>query len=100
MNFLLRRFGTEKFLELYTRCRQATFEADCRRILGLDLDGLDAAYRAEIDRLVSDAGPIERVRLERLRRWYWLPLPIGALGLVAGAAIGMRRGRDEHAPTT
>ena len=38
----------------------------------------------------------------RLRRWYWLPLPIGALGLVAGAAIsiGMRRGRDEHTPTT
>ena len=67
VNFLLRRFGPEKFLELYTTCRQATFEADCRRILGLDLDGLDAAYRAEIDRLVSDAGPIERVRLERLR---------------------------------
>ena len=67
VNFLLRRFGTEKFLELYNTCRQATFEADCRRILGLDLDGLDAAYRAEIDRLVSDAGPIERVRLERLR---------------------------------
>ena len=49
VNFLLRRFGPEKFLELYTTCRQATFESDCRRILGLDLDGLDAAYRAEID---------------------------------------------------
>jgi hypothetical protein len=35
--------------------------------------------------------------ISQLRRWYWLPLPIGALGLVAGAAIGigMRRGRDE-----
>jgi hypothetical protein len=67
VNFLLRRFGPEKFLELYTTCRPATFEADCRNILGLDLDGLDAAYRAEVDRLVSDAGPVERVRLERLR---------------------------------
>ncbi|MGO9463824.1 MAG: hypothetical protein ACLQVF_06670 [Isosphaeraceae bacterium] len=67
VNFLLRRFGPEKFLEVYTTCRQATFEADCRRILGLDLDGLDAANRAEIDRLVSTAGPVERVRLERLR---------------------------------
>ena len=67
MNFLLRRFGPEAFLELYTTCSPSTFESDCRRILGLDLDGLDAAYRAEIDRLISQAPPVERLRLERLR---------------------------------
>jgi hypothetical protein len=67
VNFLLRRFGPEAFLELYTTCSPSTFESDCRRILGLDLDGLDAAYRAEIDRLISQAPPVERLRLERLR---------------------------------
>jgi hypothetical protein len=67
VNFLLRRFGPETFLELYTTCTQSTFESDCRRILGLDLDGLDAAYRAEIERLISQAPPVERLRLERLR---------------------------------
>ena len=67
VNFLLRRFGPEAFLKLYTTCSPSTFEADCRRILGLDLDGLDAAYRAEIDRLISQAPPVERLRLERLR---------------------------------
>jgi hypothetical protein len=67
VNFLVRRFGPEAFLELYTTCSQSTFESDCQRILGLDLDGLDAAYRAEIDRLISQAPTVERLRLERLR---------------------------------
>jgi hypothetical protein len=67
VNFLLRRFGPEAFLKLYTSCRPSTFDSDCRRILGLDLDGLDAAYRTEIDRLISQAPPVERLRLERLR---------------------------------
>ena len=55
MNFLLDRFGPERFLELYTTCSQSTFEADCRRILGLDLDGLDAAYPGR-HRAAGDAG--------------------------------------------
>ena len=59
--------GREKFLELYTTCRPATFDADCRRILGLDVDGLDAALRAEIDRCLVEAGSVARRRLERLR---------------------------------
>lgn len=67
VDFLLRRFGPEKFLELYTTCRPATFDADCRRILGLDVDGLDAALRAEVDRFLAESGPIERHRLGRLR---------------------------------
>ena len=67
VDFLLRRFGPEKFLELYTTCSQATFESDCRRILGLDLDGLDAALRSEVDRFLAETGPVARHRLERLR---------------------------------
>ncbi len=67
VDFLLRRFGPAKFLELYTTCREATFDADCRRILGLDVDGLDAALRAEIDRLTPQTGSLGRYRLEHLR---------------------------------
>ena len=65
MNFLLDRFGPESFLKLYTTCSQATFESDCRRILGLDLDGLDAAYRADVERRLSEAGPRDHVWLAR-----------------------------------
>jgi hypothetical protein len=67
VDFLLRRFGPAKFLELYTTCREATFDADCQRILGLDVDGLDAALRAEIDRLTTQTGSLDRYRLEHLR---------------------------------
>ena len=67
MNFLLDRFGPERFLALYTTCSPSTFESDCRRILGLDLDGLDAAFRADIERRRRQAGLIERRWLERLR---------------------------------
>ena len=67
VNFLLRRFGPEKLLELYTTCRQPTFEADCQRILGLDVDGIDAAFRADIDQFLGETGPVDRYRLEHLR---------------------------------
>ena len=67
MNFLLDRFGPERFLRLYTTCAKSTFELDCRRILGLDLAGLDAAYRADIERRAIEVIPAARRRLERLR---------------------------------
>ena len=65
VNFLLARFGPERFLELYTTCTRSTFEADCRRILGLDLDGLDAAYRADVERHTGHEGSLPG-RLRRL----------------------------------
>src|SRR5262249_28511500 len=37
------------------------------RVLGLDLDGLDAAFRADLENLVIQDGPIARRRLESLR---------------------------------
>ncbi len=38
-----------------------------------------------------------------LRRWYWLPFPIGALGLIGGAAMSLapwrnRKGVDSMQP--
>jgi hypothetical protein len=66
VDVLLRRFGPEKFLALYSTCRSSRFEADCQRILGLDLDGLDAVFQADVERFVEQAGPIEQRRLERL----------------------------------
>src|SRR5262249_16176373 len=30
VNYLLRVYGPERFLKLYTTCKQATFDADCR----------------------------------------------------------------------
>jgi hypothetical protein len=67
VDFLLKTFGPERFLELYATCSQSTFESDCRRILGLDLDGLDAAYRADIERHATERVLASRRRLERLR---------------------------------
>ncbi len=65
VNFLLMTFGPERFLELYTTCTRSSFEADCRRILGRDLDRLDASLRADIERLAepqrSPAGRLRRL---------------------------------------
>jgi hypothetical protein len=55
VNILLERFGPDRFLELYTTCRPATFDADCRRILGVSVDELDALYRTDIARLMGGA---------------------------------------------
>jgi hypothetical protein len=48
-NRLLSDFGPERFVELYATCRRKTFDADCRRVLGLSVDELDAACRDELD---------------------------------------------------
>src|SRR5262249_7138119 len=58
VNTLLERFGPDRFLALYTTCRLATFDADCRRILGVSVDELDAAYRADLERLVGRDGSL------------------------------------------
>jgi hypothetical protein len=65
VNFLIDHFGPEKFLQLYTSCRRSTFESDCRRIFGLNLEGLDAAYRADVERRVGQASSHDGVWLER-----------------------------------
>jgi hypothetical protein len=67
VNYILRVFGPERFLKLYTTCQQATFEADCRRTLGIGLDELDAAYWADTEQIVRRCGPLSRIWLKSLK---------------------------------
>ncbi len=67
VNYLLRVYGPEPFLKLYTTCQQDTFEADCRATLGVGLDELDAAYWADTEQIVRRAGPPARHWLKGLK---------------------------------
>jgi hypothetical protein len=48
VEYTLKRFGHDKFLELCCTCREATFSEDVQRVLGLSLDELDAAYQQDL----------------------------------------------------
>ena len=48
VDYLLRRYGHEKFLELCRSCRPETFPDDVKRVLGVSLDELDDAYQEDI----------------------------------------------------
>jgi hypothetical protein len=65
VNHVLRKHGPTKFMEMYAQCRPGTFDATCQRVLGVSLDDLDTAYRAEIDKFVRARKP-PRTRLETL----------------------------------
>jgi hypothetical protein len=68
VNYMLREFGPDRFISLYTTCRPATFDEDCRRILGVSVDQLDQAYWAEIEKRIGPGGYPR----------YWLSsLPLG-----------------------
>jgi len=64
VNYILDRYGPDRFVLLYTTCGRSTFADDCRRILGVSLDELDAAYQAEVEQLATRDETLER--LERL----------------------------------
>ncbi len=66
-NYLLRVYGPERFLKLYTTCQQATFEADCRATLGIGLDELDADFWADTEQIARHAEPSARVWLKSLK---------------------------------
>ena len=66
-NYLLRVYGPERFLKLYTTCQQATFEADVRAILGVGIDDLDAAYWAEVEEVAARTGPPARRWLQAMQ---------------------------------
>jgi hypothetical protein len=66
VNYILREFGPERFFTLYTTSREATFEQDCRRLLGVSLDELDTACWADIRRAAEKEGPLIERRLEQL----------------------------------
>ncbi len=64
VNYILRVYGPERFLKLYTTCQQATFEADCRATLGIGLDELDAACWADTEQIARRTEPPARVWLK------------------------------------
>jgi hypothetical protein len=53
VDFLLRRYGAEKFVRLYVECRPATFDADCRTILGAGVDELNAAFWQDVEQTAA-----------------------------------------------
>ncbi|NQT14612.1 MAG: hypothetical protein HQ582_17780 [Planctomycetes bacterium] len=57
VDYLLREYGIEKFFELYSTCRQETFDEDCRRILGAGPDELHRRLLADVREQIF--GPIE-----------------------------------------
>lgn len=56
VDYILRRFGPERFVELYATCHPTTFADDCRRILGVTIDQLDAAYWADLEKHIGPGG--------------------------------------------
>jgi hypothetical protein len=66
VNFLLKTYGPERFVRLYLTCRQATFADDVRRVLGVTVDDLDAAFWADVERCVG-RGDTREALLRRLK---------------------------------
>jgi hypothetical protein len=47
VDFLVRRYGAKRFFELYYACRPGTFEADCCKTYGAELDALEEDFWAD-----------------------------------------------------
>ncbi len=60
VDFLIRRFGAEQFLELYCTCRPDRFEVACQRILGVDLDTLEQLFWEDVEGWAAKAQPPSR----------------------------------------
>jgi hypothetical protein len=48
VDFLVRRYGGEKFFELCATCRPETIADDCQRVYGADLDELDDLFWGDL----------------------------------------------------
>jgi len=48
VDLLLKAYGGEKFLELYTTCRPETFEADFQRVMAVDFNELERRYNSQV----------------------------------------------------
>lgn len=51
VNFLLQKYGMQRFVDLYFTCRPETFAADCQRIYATDLDTLEKQFWEDAERL-------------------------------------------------
>jgi hypothetical protein len=50
VDFLLRRYGAGRFVDLYFACRPGTFEAECRRAYGTDIETPEAELWEDAER--------------------------------------------------
>jgi len=51
VSFLIRKYGAARFVEFYVVCQAGTFEADCRRMFGADVDALEKEFWEDAERL-------------------------------------------------
>ncbi len=102
VDFLIDHFGPAKFVELYTTCRPTTFESDCRRILGLDLDAAGCRLPRRC-RTARERGWLARSRLARTAaagagrqsvRLEGVPRPLFRLGVPDDGALPSRPVED------
>jgi len=49
-SYLLRTYGAGRFVQFYFAVHPGTFEQDCRRMLGVDLDQLERDFWEDVDR--------------------------------------------------
>jgi hypothetical protein len=63
VDFLVRRYGGEKFFTLCATCRPETIADDCVRVYGVDLDQLDELFWADQRDLAFGKGPPRRKSL-------------------------------------
>jgi hypothetical protein len=66
VDYLLSRYGGPAFFAFYHDCTADTFESDCRRHLGLDLDQLETAYTQHVDTVRAGHPPLAQWGLEEL----------------------------------
>ncbi len=55
--FVLKKYGTERFLRLYFTCRPGRFAEECLAQLGVELDALETEFWAEVERLAGSGVP-------------------------------------------
>ena len=53
VNFLLRKYGGERFVEFYFACRPGTFGAECQKVFGMKLNDLEREFWEDAEQLVS-----------------------------------------------
>jgi hypothetical protein len=49
VDFLLRRYGIDRFIEFCNTCRPETFDADCRRVFGPGADELETMLWRDLE---------------------------------------------------
>jgi hypothetical protein len=50
VDFLVRKYGAARFVELSQACLPGTFEPECRRVYGIDLDALERDFWQDVER--------------------------------------------------